>query len=102
MYESLSDHVEYFEGTETTVLRSLGQNAKLAMRANGGLSYKTDRRINEELRLKWIEPSQEYDRYSENDHEAWRRLLARMASRWERYAPEHFKRGLTVLNLDPT
>jgi len=56
----------------------------------------------EELRLRWVEPCQAYDTYSEADHEAWRRLIARMELRWERYAPPDFKEGLSVLDLDPT
>jgi len=44
---------------------------------------------------------QPYDLYSEENHEAWRRLFARMGERWERYANEHFRRGIDALSLDP-
>ena len=43
--------------------------------------------------------SQPYELYSEENHEAWRRLFARMQSRWERFANDHFLRGIDALNL---
>src|ERR1700680_989991 len=45
--------------------------------------------------------SQPYDLYSEENHEAWRRLYARMSPRWERYANQHYLRGIRSLGLDP-
>ena len=33
---------------------------------------------------------QPYELYSEKNHEAWRKLYARMLPRWDRYANEHF------------
>lgn len=44
---------------------------------------------------------QPYDLYSEENHEAWRKLYARMLPRWEKYANEHFLRGIANLCLDP-
>ena len=44
---------------------------------------------------------QPYELYSEENQEAWRRLYARMLPRWERYANEHFLRGIDSLCLDP-
>lgn len=44
---------------------------------------------------------QPYELYSEENHEAWRRLYARMRPRWEKYANEHFMRGIENLCLDP-
>jgi phenylalanine-4-hydroxylase len=44
---------------------------------------------------------QPYELYSEENHEAWRRLYARMQPRWERYANEHFLAGLGNLCLSP-
>jgi phenylalanine-4-hydroxylase len=44
---------------------------------------------------------QPYELYSEENHEAWRRLFARMAPRWDRYANEHFLAGIHSLCLDP-
>lgn len=44
---------------------------------------------------------QPYESYSPENHEAWRRLYSRMAPQWERYANEHFLRGVHSLCLDP-
>src|ERR1044072_5151782 len=44
---------------------------------------------------------QPYDLYSGENHEAWRRLFARMTPRWERYANDHFLHGIASLCLDP-
>lgn len=44
---------------------------------------------------------QPYELYSEENHAAWRALYARMSPRWERYANEHFLRGIANLCLDP-
>ena len=44
---------------------------------------------------------QPYDLYSEENHEAWRRLYARLLPRWQRYANEHFLQGIDSLCLDP-
>src|SRR5690349_2473928 len=43
--------------------------------------------------------SQAYDLYSEENHESWRRLYARIRPRWERYANDHFLRGIEALHL---
>ena len=55
-------------------------------------------RAHEQGRL-YIE--QPYGLYSEENHEAWRRLYARMIPRWQRYANDHFLRGVHSLCLDP-
>jgi phenylalanine-4-hydroxylase len=44
---------------------------------------------------------QPYDLYSEENHTAWRKLYARMLSRWDRYANQHFLQGMHSLSLDP-
>lgn len=44
---------------------------------------------------------QPYGAYTEANHEAWRRLFARMRPRWERYGNAPFLRGLASLSLDP-
>src|SRR5262245_29183507 len=44
---------------------------------------------------------QPYDLYSEENHEVWRRLYARLLPRWERYANDHFLQGIESLRLDP-
>ncbi len=43
--------------------------------------------------------TQPYELYSEENHEAWRRLFARMQPRWERFANDHFLRGIEALQL---
>ncbi len=43
--------------------------------------------------------TQAYELYSEENHEAWRKLYARMQPRWERYANDHFLRGVNALEL---
>jgi phenylalanine-4-hydroxylase len=44
---------------------------------------------------------QPYELYSPENHEAWRKLYARMVPRWERYANEFFLQGIESLCLDP-
>jgi phenylalanine-4-hydroxylase len=44
---------------------------------------------------------QAYGHYSEENQEAWRRLYARMATRWDRYANAHYLEGIHALCLDP-
>ena len=45
---------------------------------------------------------QPYELYSEANHEAWRKLFARLRPRWDRYANDHFLAGIDALCLDPT
>lgn len=45
--------------------------------------------------------TQPYELYSAENHEAWRRLFARMQPRWERYANAKFREGIANLCLDP-
>lgn len=44
---------------------------------------------------------QPYELYSEDNHLAWRRLFAQMLPQWEKYANEHFLKGIENLCLDP-
>jgi phenylalanine-4-hydroxylase len=44
---------------------------------------------------------QPYEQYSEDNHEAWRKLYSRMLPRWERYANPAFQKGIASLCLDP-
>ncbi len=44
---------------------------------------------------------QPYELYTDANHEAWRRLFARMEDRWRRYANPHFLQGIDNLCLDP-
>jgi phenylalanine-4-hydroxylase len=43
---------------------------------------------------------QPYELYSEENHETWRRLMARQTERWEKFANRRFLDGLEVLHLD--
>jgi len=43
--------------------------------------------------------SQAYELYSEENHEAWRRLYAHMRPKWERYANPWFLDGVAALDL---
>lgn len=44
---------------------------------------------------------QPYELYSNENHETWQRLFARMKPRWERFANPHFIKGIHSLCLDP-
>jgi phenylalanine-4-hydroxylase len=44
---------------------------------------------------------QPYELYSEENHEAWRRLYSRMTDRWQKYANQRFLQGLETLCLNP-
>lgn len=44
---------------------------------------------------------QPYQLYSQENHQAWKKLHARLRPRWERYANEHFLKGIESLRLDP-
>jgi phenylalanine-4-hydroxylase len=44
---------------------------------------------------------QPFELYSEANHEAWRRLYARMESQWRQYANPRFLQGIDNLCLDP-
>ncbi len=37
---------------------------------------------------------QPYELYSAENHAAWRSLYSRMKSKWQRYANQHFLRGI--------
>ncbi len=42
---------------------------------------------------------QDYEEYSAEDHETWKRLYGRLRPRWERYANERFQAGIQCLCL---
>jgi phenylalanine-4-hydroxylase len=44
---------------------------------------------------------QPYELYSEANHDAWRKLFARMEDRWRRYANPRFIQGIDSLCLNP-
>jgi phenylalanine-4-hydroxylase len=62
----------------------------------GNAPFIEESRANSQL---YIE--QPYELYSEANHSAWKQLYARQQSRWERYANQHFLRGIETLRLDP-
>lgn len=45
--------------------------------------------------------SQPYALYTEENHEAWRRLYHRMLPEWDKFANERFLQGISSLCLDP-
>ncbi len=45
--------------------------------------------------------TQPYALYSQENHETWRQLFSRMLPHWEKYANEHFLKGIASLCLDP-
>jgi phenylalanine-4-hydroxylase len=44
---------------------------------------------------------QPYDLYSQENHDTWRRLYARLLPKWEKYANRHFLTGIQSLCLPP-
>jgi len=46
--------------------------------------------------------TQPYELYTEDNHEAWRRLYDRMHPKWQKYANPQFLKGIENLCLDPT
>jgi phenylalanine-4-hydroxylase len=44
---------------------------------------------------------QPYELYSEENHEAWRRLYARMIPKWQQFANDFFLKGIHSLCFDP-
>jgi phenylalanine-4-hydroxylase len=44
---------------------------------------------------------QPYEQYSDANHDAWRRLYARMGDRWQRFANARFLQGIDTLCLSP-
>src|SRR5215471_4973862 len=43
--------------------------------------------------------TQAYELYSQENHEAWRALYSRIRPKWERYANDHFLKGIEALQL---
>ena len=44
---------------------------------------------------------QPYELYSPDDHRSWSLLYSRMKPEWEKYANEHFLKGISSLALSP-
>jgi phenylalanine-4-hydroxylase len=68
---------------------------------SGGLTTSESGFIEQAKEAGQLYIQQPYDLYSEENHEAWRRLYARMLPRWDRYANEHFQKGIHSLCLNP-
>lgn len=45
--------------------------------------------------------AQPYQLYSEDNHAAWKSLFGRMRPQWDKFANEHFMKGIESLCLDP-
>ena len=45
--------------------------------------------------------AQPYQLYSEDNHAAWKSLFGRLRPQWDRFANEHFMKGIESLCLDP-
>src|SRR5713226_3752201 len=75
--------------------------ASLSQQVLPGLTTNEARFIEDARRHGELYIRQPYDLYSAENHEAWRRLYARMLPRWERFANRHFLEGIDSLCLDP-
>jgi phenylalanine-4-hydroxylase len=53
----------------------------------------------EQMNAPFVE--QPYQLYSPEDHKSWSLLYSRMLPQWEKYANEHFLKGITSLGLQP-
>jgi phenylalanine-4-hydroxylase len=60
----------------------------------GHAPFVEDARSRGELHIEQV-----YDLYSAENHESWQRLYSRIRPRWERYANDHFLRGIELLHL---
>lgn len=45
--------------------------------------------------------SQDYERYTAEDHKSWQLLWQRLQPRWQRFANDHFLHGIEALKLPP-
>src|SRR5579871_1413924 len=75
---------------------------RTAIHAPAGLTTNEAPFIEDARRGGQLYIAQPYELYSEENHEAWRRLYERLHPRWERYANRHFLEGVQALCLDPT
>jgi phenylalanine-4-hydroxylase len=82
---------ENFGMRNDTVLESIGL----------GLTTGQSPFIEEAKRKGELYIQQPYELYSAENHNAWQRLYSRMLPRWDRYANQHFLKGIDSLCLDP-
>lgn len=76
-------------------------DAQLEERASPGLTTTKAPFIEQAQATGQLYIHQPYELYTEANHEAWRRLYARMTDRWRRYANDRFLQGIDNLCLDP-
>src|SRR5579872_3869164 len=69
--------------------------------AKNGLTTNESPFIQQAQREGQLYIKQPYELYSEENQATWRKLYARIQSRWERYANAHFLEGIHSLYLDP-
>ncbi|HTR35257.1 MAG TPA: phenylalanine 4-monooxygenase [Bryobacteraceae bacterium] len=68
---------------------------------SSGLTTAESNFINEAKQAGQLFIDQPYELYSDENQETWRKLYARLHPRWDRYANEHFLKGIRNLALDP-
>lgn len=82
-------------------MRSSTSLLEPALTPRAGLTTSSSPFIEEARRNGELYIHQPYELYSEENHEAWSRLYARMSTRWERYANPFFLKGIDSLCFDP-
>jgi phenylalanine-4-hydroxylase len=68
---------------------------------SGGLTTTEAAFIEEARKEHQLYIHQPYELYTPANHAAWRILFSRMQPKWQKYANEHFLRGMNSLCLDP-
>ncbi|MGI8743282.1 MAG: phenylalanine 4-monooxygenase [Bryobacteraceae bacterium] len=80
---------------DSTVLETIQQTIQPGL-TTGQASFIEDAQKHGQLYI-----DQPYELYSEENQQAWRKLFARISPRWQRYANQHFLKGVKSLCLDP-
>lgn len=75
--------------------------AQTTQRRQAGLTTTEALFIEEQREAGRLYIEQPYELYSEENHESWRRLFARMQDRWRQYGNPWFLRGVEALALNP-
>jgi phenylalanine-4-hydroxylase len=68
---------------------------------SSGLTTAESNFINEAKQAGQLFIEQPYELYSDENQETWRKLYTRLRPCWDRYANEHFLKGIRNLALDP-
>jgi phenylalanine-4-hydroxylase len=74
---------------------------QVSARLSPGLTTADSAFIEQAKRRGQLYIEQPYELYSEENHQAWRKLYGRMLPCWDRYANEHFLQGIHSLCLNP-